>query len=207
MSSASIRKFFACCVTHCEFGLAVHGEIQHRRVPRCRNTSMYKLTSPLAVHIGLDTKSHCQSVSACRARNASHESLLSFGSGSSPASFRVFFTVCRESLIPSLRSSPISFVYSNPVSFRIWMIRSRTSSGVRGRPGLRLDAGLDLVWLSSRTSRNPRGCDRVGQFFRPGSCGSDFLAEIWPLLSRRPPSRCSLLVPILSSRFPRPHTR
>jgi len=34
MSSASIRKFFACCVTHCEFGLAVHGEIQHRRVPR-----------------------------------------------------------------------------------------------------------------------------------------------------------------------------
>lgn len=29
----------------------------NRRMPRCRNTSMYKFTSPLAVHIGLEMKS------------------------------------------------------------------------------------------------------------------------------------------------------
>src|SRR5581483_7292950 len=63
-SSASIRKFLACWLTHAESGLSVQGLIQHRRVPRCRNTTKYRSTNPFIVHIGLDTKSHCQSVSA-----------------------------------------------------------------------------------------------------------------------------------------------
>lgn len=63
-SSASIRKFLACWLTHAESGLTVQGEIQHRRVPRCRNTRKYRSTNPRSVHIRFDTKSHCQSVSA-----------------------------------------------------------------------------------------------------------------------------------------------
>lgn len=60
----AMRKFFACWLTEAESGLAVQGEIQQPRVPRCRNTRKYRSTIPFIVHIGLETKSHCHSVSA-----------------------------------------------------------------------------------------------------------------------------------------------
>ena len=46
MPPASIRNFFACWRTYPEFGAAVQSEIQHRRVPRCRNTRKYSSTNP-----------------------------------------------------------------------------------------------------------------------------------------------------------------
>ena len=72
MSSVIIRKFRACRLTYAESGCTVLGEIQARRLPRCRNTSRYTSTSPFAVQIGLDRKSHSQSVSASILRNSSH---------------------------------------------------------------------------------------------------------------------------------------
>jgi hypothetical protein len=56
-------------------------KIQMRRLPKRRNTSRVYSIRPFAVHVGLDRKSHCQSVSVWILRNSSHDPLPCFGSG------------------------------------------------------------------------------------------------------------------------------
>jgi hypothetical protein len=138
-SAIRIEAFRACRATRAASGFAVTPATKSRRVPTWRKKSTYRSTNPFSVALRTEGKSHAQSVEACRATNSLQVPSPRFGPGSRPASRRMAATVVLLTVrMPSFLSSPNTRAYPHPVSRAIISTNWRMSSGVRGRPGLRV---------------------------------------------------------------------
>ena len=81
MSSATIRKFRAWRLPQAESDCTVLGENSDAATAKAKKHEPVHSIRSFALHVGLDRKSHCQSVSVWILRNSSHDPLPCFGSG------------------------------------------------------------------------------------------------------------------------------
>jgi hypothetical protein len=144
-SSRSMTRFRAAWVTHAAVGWAVAPRIRTRRVA-CSMTARTCRRAP--VNVVVSKKSAARMAWAGERRNVAQVSLVRWGAGSIPASWRISRTVEAAILTPRTSSSP-------------WILRSPPGAVLAGQaqhqPADRSDGGWPASLCGSGDRRVPVG--------------------------------------------------